>query len=151
MFDMFTMFDNQKNPFMSILGMMGTDNRNDMGAPDAQTDGKEAPAGAQSGQLQLSRQFCMAQMKLMEGALMTQMQLMQALWMLPLQVTQGLVDLAEKTASTGQTGGFRLGNLEVPPELLSRLMQMDMSPENLEKLQGVLDFLFAASSQPDEQ
>ena len=45
---------------------------------------------------------------------------------------------------------FKLGKLEIPPELLGRLMQMDMSPENLEKLQKLLDFVFDAMPQPKD-
>jgi hypothetical protein len=34
--------------------------------------------------------------------------------------------------------------MAIPPELLQTLLQMEMSPENLEKLQKVLDCMFAA-------
>ena len=43
-----------------------------------------------------------------------------------------------------QQEGFKLGNVTVPPELLKKLMQMEMSPENLEKLQKVLDFVLGS-------
>ncbi len=33
-------------------------------------------------------------------------------------------------------------NFDIYPEMLQKLMAMDMSPENLEKLQKVLDFIF---------
>ncbi len=54
---------------------------------------------------------------------------------------------AIEDASAGQPGGFQLGGVEIPPQLLARLMQMDMSPENLSKLQKALDFLFEAMPQ----
>ena len=53
--------------------------------------------------------------------------------------------------SDGQHSGFKLGNLEIPPELLARLMQMDMSPENLQKLQKLLDFVFEVMPQSKEE
>ena len=50
-----------------------------------------------------------------------------------------------------QKGGFQLGNMEIPPKLLAWLMQLDMSPENLAKLQRALDFVFDAMPQPKDE
>jgi hypothetical protein len=50
------------------------------------------------------------------------------------------------TANTDQ-GGFKLGGMNIPPELLSKVMQIDMSPENLKKLQKFLDVAFSVMPQ----
>lgn len=47
-------------------------------------------------------------------------------------------------APTAPEEGFKLGNLTVPPELLKKLLRMDMSPENLEKLRKVLDVVLSS-------
>ena len=87
-----------------------------------------------------------AAMQFMQQAWMMQMQLMQNMVMMPMYFMQGMMALmgqntddAEKSAA-GQ--GFKLGSMEIPPELFGMLLKMDMSPENLEKLQKVLDFVF---------
>jgi hypothetical protein len=54
-------------------------------------------------------------------------------------------------AASAASTGFKLGKMNIPPELLSKLMQMDMTPENLEKLQGVLDFMFNEKSEEEEK
>ena len=55
----------------------------------------------------------------------------------------------------GADSGFKLGNISIPPALIGKLMQMEMSPENLEKLQSVLDFVFemipSKQEEQDEQ
>lgn len=56
--------------------------------------------------------------------------------------TGGVQEASEVAA--GQQEGFKLGSITIPPELLKKLMQMDMSPENLEKLQKVLDFVLGS-------
>ncbi|MCR4876940.1 MAG: hypothetical protein K5922_07190 [Clostridiales bacterium] len=45
-------------------------------------------------------------------------------------------------ASEGGKNMFMPGGMNLPPELLQMLMQLEMSPENLRKLQKVLDFVF---------
>jgi trigger factor len=52
--------------------------------------------------------------------------------------------MAPEKAAPGQAEGFRLGNMEIPPEMLGTLLSMDMSPENLEKLQKLLDIVLEA-------
>ncbi len=135
---MFDFFDNEKNPLMFMMNMMNT-----MNMDDAQPDGGEK-TGADADMTQLMTQ-----------AILLQMQMMQTMWMMPLQLMQGFAGMMNAIgvfdafkpdggASAGQPGGFKLGNVEIPPWLLTRLMQMDMSPENLAKLQSVLDFVFEA-------
>ena len=90
-------------------------------------------------------------MQFLQQAWQMQLQLMQSLCMMPWYMMQNMMAMMtmmggnagdrqpeEKPAS----GGFKLGNMDVPPELLGMLLRMDMSPENLEKLQKVLDFVF---------
>ncbi len=55
-----------------------------------------------------------------------------------------------ESTQTVQTEGFKLGDVTVPPELLKKLMHMDMSPENLEKLQNVLDFVLGSVPEKKE-
>ena len=149
---MFDFFDNEKNPFMFIMNMKS--------AKD-EADREEEPADAEF--MQMMQQFYMTQMQMMQQTFMTQMQMMHMMWMMPLQFTQGFFKQMgmntsaadrvkpEADASAGQQGGFKLGNMEIPPELLAWLMQMDMSPENLEKLQGFLDSVFEAIPQPEDE
>ena len=139
---MFDFFDNQKNPLMFMMNMMNMD---DMETADAEEDTANADP-----------------MQLMTQAFMLQMQMMQTMCMLPLQFMQGFAKKMNAggtfdafkpgaNASAGQPGGFKLGSLEIPPWLLTKLMQMDMSPENLGKLQRVLDFVFEAMPQPKDE
>ena len=122
---MFSFFDNQKNPFMN---MMNT----------------EAQAPNQGMNLPIT--------PFMQQAFMLQMQFMQGMYMMPLYMMQGFMNTlgqftgsaAPKKPAPGQADGFRLGNMEVPPELLGKLMSMEMSPQNLEKLQKSLDTFFEA-------
>ena len=103
----------------------------------------------------------MAALQLMQQAMMMQMQLMQTMCMMPLQLMQSFLETLESAApelfrseageSEEQKGGFQLGSLEIPPWLLAKLMQLDMSPENLAKLQRVLDFVFEAMPQPKDE
>ena len=133
---MFDFFDNQKNPLMFMMNMMNMDNRKEAGAAE------EEPADADP-------------MQLMTQAFMLQMQMVETMCMMPLQLMQGVAKMMSASgafdafkpgddAPAGQPGGFKLGSLEIPPWLLTKLMQMDMSPENLGKLQSVLDFVFEA-------
>ena len=124
---MFSFFDNQQNP---LMGMMRAENR-------AQNDG----AGS---------------MSFMQQAWMMQMQFMQNMCMMPLYMMQGFTSMlgqfiggmapeaAPERAAAGQAGGFKIGDMELPPELLGTLLNLEMSPENLEKLQKTLDFVFGA-------
>ncbi len=139
---MFNFSDNQKNPLMFMMNMMNKENG-------------DAPEGmpAEDELLEL--------MKEAFGMQKQMMQTMQAMCMMPMQLMLAFLNgLAEDTpdagapesaAAEGQKGGFKLGNMEIPPKLLARLMQMDMSPENLAKLQRVLDFVFDAMPQPKDE
>ena len=142
---MFDFFDNQKNPLMFMMNMMNTADTKEAAAPE------DAPAEADP-------------MELMKQAFEMQMQMMllaQTLCMMPLQLMQSFLAMleagmpdaseAEASAQEGQKGGFKLGNMEIPPWLLAKLMQLDMSPENLAKLQRVLDFVFEAMPQPKDE
>jgi hypothetical protein len=83
---------------------------------------------------------------------MMQMQFMQNMCMMPFYMMQNMASMMNKfpggmapeKAAPGQAEGFRLGNMEIPPEMLGTLLSMDMSPENLEKLQKLLDIVFEA-------
>ena len=143
---MFDFFDNQKNPLMLLMNMMNEKDteKTGEGAEDKSTEAD--PLGP------MKQAFAMQ---------MQMMQLMQSLCMMPLQLMQSLIEMleaglcersaSEKGASEGKQGGFKLGNMEIPPRLLSLLMQLDMSPENLSKLQRALDFLFDALPQPKNE
>ena len=139
---MFDFFDPQRNPFISMMFPQG---------PDGAQEGQNAwmppmpemppmPGMAQG----------MEMMQLMTQMFQMQMQLAQMMWMMPIQLMQGMaagmtqMGAAAQKEGAAQPGGFQLGGMTIPPELLQKLLQMDMSPENLEKLQKVLDFLFAA-------
>ena len=131
---MFDFFNNQPNPFMFMMNMMGCED-----AEEGET------AGA-------------APMPFMQQAFMMQMQFMQNMFMMPMQFMQGMAGMmnmngaAENAAGPAaeRQGTFKLGNISIPPELLRTLMQMDMSPENLEKLQSVLDFIFEMMPEPKD-
>lgn len=97
----------------------------------------------------------MPMQQLMQQTATLQMQLMQNMCMMPLCLMRDALNmmsaagaLAAQGTASAQAGGFKLGGIEVPPELLRTLLNIDMSPENLEKLQRMLDFVFDASSQP---
>lgn len=120
---MFSFFDDQQNPFMN---MMNGNNQ----TPNEDTT--------------------MPMVALMQQAFKLQMQFMQSMCMMPLYMMQGMStmlgnlpgDVAPEKAATGHAGGFKLGDMEIPPEILGTLLSMDMSPENLEKLQKLLDLVF---------
>ena len=142
---MFDFFDNQKNPLMFMMNMMNTADTKEETAP------VEAPARADP--MELMKQAFEMQMQMM--------QLAQTLCMMPLQLMQSILSMLEAgmpdasapeaSAQEGQNGGFKLGNMEIPPWLLAKLMQIDMSPESLAKLQRVLDFVFEAMPQPKDE
>jgi hypothetical protein len=79
------------------------------------------------------------------------MQMAQSMFLMPFAMMQGLAKAMGSRPgganATGQ-GGFKLGDIEIPPELLQMVLQMDMKPENLEKLQKVLDFVFSVMPEP---
>ena len=141
---MIDFFDPKKNPFISMMNPQG-------------------PYGAQEGQsawmppMPWMAQSMEETMQMMTQMLQMHMQLAQMMWMMPMQIIQGMAGMAQMGAtvqkgSAAQSGGFQLGGMAIPPELLQTLLQMDMSPENLEKLQKVLDFMFAAIPEnKDEQ
>jgi hypothetical protein len=136
---MFDFFDNQKNPFMFMMNMMGNES-----VPE------ETPSVDNSNT---------DPMQFMQQMFMMQMQLMQTMMMLPMQFMQKMADLMNQNPSEeadvrpkpSPKAGFKMGNLTVPPELLAKLMQMEMSPENLKKLQGVLDFVFESMPNPRKE
>lgn len=137
---MFNFSDNQKNPLMFMMNMMNKDNM----------DNADAPEGASA------EEELMKLMKDAFGMQMQMMQTMQSMCMMPMQLMLGFLNMMEDgmpdaDAPEGQKGGFKLGNMEIPPKLLAWLMQMDMSPENLAKLQRVLDFIFDAIPQPKDE
>ena len=158
---MFDFFDNEKNPFMYLMNM-----------ENPESEAEQEKEFAYVGLTQMMQQFYMLQMQMMHQTFMTQMQMMQLMCRMPMQFTRDIFnrmgmsagsaqDSAESGTSgpaapgaadsDGQHSGFKLGNLEIPPELLARLMQMDMSPENLEKLQRLLDFVFEVMPQSKEE
>ena len=126
MSNMFSFFDNQQNPFINMMNMMNGNDR---------TPGEDA---------------AMPMAAFMQQAFKMQMQFMQSMCMMPLCMMQTMStmlgkfpgDAAPEKAATGQAGGFKIGDMEIPPEILGTLLSMDMSPENLEKLQKLLDFVF---------
>lgn len=127
---MFNFYDSDKNPFMVMMNHMAAS------APDAEeADGGEADTDP---------------MQFMLQAAMLQMQIAKSMFIMPLTMMQGLAEVFEShdEAEAASQSGFRLGSFELPPELLQKVMQMDMKPENLEKLQKVLDFVFSAIPEP---
>ena len=151
---MFDFFDNHKNPFMFMMNMMGSVN---------ESEGEDSEGQNGFGMPFFSGMNTDSDpMQFMQQAFMMQMQFMQNMMMLPMQFMQGMTAMMEQNAPAGeaeriensseaQQGGFKLGNMNIPPELLRKLMQMDMTPENLEKLQRVLDFMFEAMPEKTEE
>ena len=144
---MFNFFDNQMNPFMAVMTQMGA--FSDCAAPDSgdAESGNPIPdmeAGTKAGD--------MNPMELMQKAFLLQMQLNQTMFMMPFAMMQSFGKMVnhgaggadESDEGPGKQSGFKLGGFEIPPELLQMLLQIDMKPENLEKLQKALDFLFSA-------
>ncbi len=65
-------------------------------------------------------------------------------WSLTEDLRKAAKDAAGRPAmGTMKPTGFQIGSFEIPQKLLSKLMKMEMSPDNLEKLQKGLDFLFS--------
>lgn len=130
-------FNDQQNPFAALMGMMDPDNDSD----ETSEDGELNP------------------MMFMQQAFMLNMQMMQFMWTMPMQLMAGAVEwMSQNMPSQPEAkqpeaapGGFKLGNFDVPPELLKKLMEMDMTPENLEKLQKLLDVVFAAMPKANKE
>ena len=140
---MFNFFDNQKNPLMFMMNMMNQENmENDAGLENELVDAEL--------------------MELLKQGFEMQMQMMGMMCTMHMQFLQGVANMMgldkvldalkpETDVPDGQSGGFKLGSLEVPPQLLAKLMQMDMSPEILSRLQRVLDFVFEAMPQTKDE
>ena len=137
---MFDFSDNQKNPLMFMMNMMNMENTED------EADAEEKSADAEP--MQLMKQAFGMQMQMMQTMCTMQLQFMQVFAKM-MGMNKGMFDAfkSEDDAPAGQPGGFKLGSFEIPPWLLTKLMQMDMSSENLGKLQRVLDFVFEAMPQ----
>ena len=132
---MIDFFDPKKNPFVSMMNPQ---------RPDGEQENQSAWTPPMPGMAQ-----GVEMMQMMTQMFQLQMQLTQMMWMMPMQLMQGVASMVQMGAAAQQEGaeqqgGFQLGGITSPPALLQKLLQMDMSPENLEKLQKVLDFLFSA-------
>lgn len=128
---MFNFFDSDKNPFMVMMSHMAA------GSAGEEED-KSAARDTDT-------------MQFMEQAVKIQMQMAKSMFLMHFAMMQGVAEAAGfKPGKAGEAGpgGFKLGNFEIPPELLQMVLQLDMKPENLEKLQKVLDFAFSAMSEP---
>ena len=65
-------------------------------------------------------------------------------WNLSESVKKAAADAASKPAAGADPpAGFKVGSIEIPQKLLSKLLKMEMSPDNLAKLQRALDFTFS--------
>ena len=153
---MFEFFNGQQNPFMSnpFMAMMG-----------AADTGNEETEEKNADPMQFMQQLFAMQMQMAQNMMMMPLQMIQNITnmsgMPNMAGMPGMPDLAgmfkgfgmaEKEEKTnGQKEGFSLGGMNIPPELLKKLMQMDMTPENLEKLQKVLDFVFEAMPQTEDK
>jgi hypothetical protein len=123
---MFDFSDDHKNPFMFMMNMNEED--------------AEAMESFDFGSFSNPMMF-------MQQAFMMQMQMAAYMFMMPLQMMKSMAGMVSG-AMNGETeekseaapGTIKMGNFNVSPEMLQKLMAMDMSPENLEKLQKVLDF-----------
>lgn len=141
---MIDFFDPKKNPFLSMMNPQGLD-----GAQEGQS--------AWTPPMPWMAQGMEEAMQMMTQMLQMHVQFAQMMWMMPLNIMQGMAGMAQmgtaaQKGSAAQPGGFQLGGMAIPPELLQTLLQMEMSPENLEKLQKVLDYMFAAiPEKKDEQ
>ena len=132
---MFDFSDDHKNPFMFMMNMNEED--------------AEAMESFDFGSFSNPMMF-------MQQAFMMQMQMAAYMFMMPLQMMKSMAGMVSG-AMNGETeekseaapGTIKIGNFNVSPEMLQKLMAMDMSPENLEKLQKALDFAF--SMVPDKK
>ena len=138
---MFNFFEIGKNPFMA---MMNQEKSEEDGGNSSTGFGFLFPGEGTDGE--------MNPLQWMQQAVAMQMQLAWNMFMMPLQMMQGIAgsmgaardsgDDAEDKAPA-QAGGFQIGPMEIPPELLRFLLKLEMSPENLKKLQKVLDCTFS--------
>ena len=128
---MFDFFDKNKNPFMAMKNPENLENQDNQ-----EEDGANGE---------------MNPMQFMQQAWALQMQIARNMFMMPLQMMKGFAGLkgaapdggeAAEDGAPAQAGGFQLGPMQIPPELLRFLLKLEMSPENLKKLQKVLDFAF---------
>lgn len=136
-------FNDQQNPFASMMNLMN--------AEDSET-ADEQPMNPMN---------AMNPMLWMQQAFLMNMQVMQFLWTMPMQMMTGMMEWMSQNAGAqapeaapekaAAPGGFKLGTMNIPPELLKMLMQMDMTPENLAKLQKVLDVVFAAMPESEDE
>jgi hypothetical protein len=92
-----------------------------------------------------------AMLSLMQQGFDMHMQMMQFAWTIPMNAMQVVIDLVDQAAkaapaegrdAAANRGGFNMEKMSIPPQLISMLMNLDMSPENLKKLQQGLDFVF---------
>jgi hypothetical protein len=151
---MFNFFDSQMNPFLGMMTLMGA--TADCAAPDS---GDAESGNSVSGMDQGTETGDLNPMELMQKAFMLQMQLNQTMLMMPFAMMQsfgkmvntGAGGAGESDEGPGKQSGFKLGGVEIPPELLQMLLQIEMKPENLEKLQKALDFLFSAIPEAKEE
>lgn len=156
--NMFDFFDGQNNPFAAnpFMSMMG------MNRGEDDNSGESAPNDP---------------VQFMQQMFGLQMQMAQTMFMMPFEMMQNMVKMAgmpdmsqmrdmpgladmfrgfaaagsdKKEAAASQNAGFDLGGMNIPPELLKKLMQMDMSPENLAKLQKVLDFVLGSMPEAED-
>ena len=145
---MFNFFDGDQNMFMTMMNM---------GEAEDSDETEDSLGGNDMNPFSFMQQAFMMQMRMMQmtqAMFMMPMQMMSAFMpmMDPQNFSSMVTGLQSKMGSmTGMPEGdescFTLGNISIPPALIRKLMQIDMSPENLEKLQGVLDFVFASMPQ----
>ena len=145
---MFNFFDGDQNMFMTMMNM---------GEAEDSDETEDSLGGNDMNPFSFMQQAFMMQMRMMQmtqAMLMMPMQMMSAFMpmMDPQNFSAMFTGLKDKMGPMtgmpeGDESGFKLGNISIPPALIRKLMQIDMSPENLEKLQGVLDFVFASMPQ----
>ena len=153
---MFDLFSSMQNPFVAMMNMDEDDEENSSEF-ESPSGGFGFPVFPNMYSGMDENGMGMNPMLFMQQAFMMHMMFMQSMCMMPLWFMKGMADMmknipvsdqeADKSAADSapsQEDGLKLGNMNIPPELLYRLLQMDMSPENLEKLQKVLDVVFAA-------
>lgn len=151
---MFDLFNSTQNPFVAMMAM-GDE-------PDAAEEDGEAEQTVFPFPMMPSwnsegiGENGMLPMAMMQQMFQMRMMFMQGMFMMPIQMMQFMMNMMctmnpdtkaaqpEESSPAPAEGGFKLGNMNIPPEMLTKLMEMDMSPENLQKLQKVLDFVFAA-------
>ena len=66
------------------------------------------------------------------------------------KMNPGAAQASSKTEEAKPQSNVSLGGMQISPELLHKLLSMDVSPESLNVLQKVLDILFSAYSKPKE-